>query len=301
MQPVGLHCNYFSGTGAEKNPAQLLRLFLEAGASAMDFSTATALQLTSDERRSFGKNVRAAGIAMSLNGGIADAEISHTDPAVRQDGLSRCYAAIEAAAELGCSVWSGVIYAKWLGLPDGPLTREKKAEMWERAIHSVRALCTYAQPLGINVCLEIVNRFEAYLINTASDGLRMIQDVGCSNLKLLLDVFHMNIEEDSMLQALHRTIQAECLGHLHISESNRRLPGLYQTDLNWSDILGVIANSSFAGSVILESMVLSQSPAAYGFRTWRDMTDHPTLDGLVADAQQSIQFVQNCLKTSRKH
>lgn len=294
-QKIGIHINYWNGTGSESNPMELLSLAQSIGADAMDFGTSLALKLTSQQRLDYAQSARAVGVALTLNGGRNDADLSHPEAAVRADSLEKCRQALDAAAELGSPIWSGVIYAKWLDMPNGLLTHEAKARMWDRAVNSLQSLCAYAKPLGIDICIEVVNRFEAYMINTADDGLRFAADVGADNLKLLLDAFHMNIEEDCSATALERAIQARRLGHLHISESNRRLPGMCQTDTDWSKLLRPVAQSNYCGSVILESMVLSQSPAAHSFRTWRDMTTVPNKQGLIDEARKSLQFVRTTL------
>lgn len=295
MLKIGLHCNYWNGTGAEREPSRLLELTAQTGANAMDFSTSLALLMSSQERREYAAKAESMGISLSLNGGISDAEISHTDLKIRQEGLKKCKLAIQAAAELNCRIWSGVIYAKWLLMPQTAFTPEQRIQMWKQAVSSVRELCDFAASFGVHICIEIVNRFEAYLINTAGDGIRFISDVERPNIKLLLDVFHMNIEEDCICDSLSRTLHSGCLGHLHISESNRRLPGLAKTDINWSDIMSTLKAGNYNGTIILESMVLSQAPAAHNFRTWRNMTDSPTIDGLTQDAKNSIDFLNHLL------
>lgn len=295
MLKIGLHCNYWNGTGAESEPFRLLELTAWAGGSAMDFATSHALRMSSQERYEYAAKAKAMGITLCLNGGISDAEISHPDPNVRKAGIQKCKQAIQAAAELGCHIWSGVIYAKWLSMPQSVFTPEQKALMWKRAVSSVQELCDFAAPLGVDICIEIVNRFEAYLINTAADGIRFVSDIERPNIKLLLDIFHMNIEEDNICDSLSQTLFSDSLGHLHISESNRRLPGLIKTDINWPDIMNTLKTGNYDGTIILESMVLSQSPASHSFRTWRNMTDNPTIDGLIQEAEKSIRFLYHLL------
>ena len=147
----------------------------------------------------------------------------------------------------------------------------------------------------MNICLELVNRFEAFLVNCCADGLRLAEQVGNKNLKLLLDAFHMNIEEDSSVDALNAAMAAGRLGHVHVCESNRRLPGLKKTDMAWDKILPAIRDGGYEGSIIVESMVLSSSPAARSFFTWRDMTEEPTLENMVREARTSLDFVRKFL------
>lgn len=292
-QKIGMHINYWNGTGAENDPEELLLLAQSVGANAIDFGTSLALRLTPQQRFDYAQNAKTFGIALTLNGGYNNADLSHPEASIRADSLEKCRLALDAAAELGSPIWSGVIYAKWLDMPNGLLTHEEKARMWDRAVNSLQSLCAYAKQLGIDICIEIVNRFEAYMINTVDDGLRFASDVGENNLKLLLDTFHMNIEEDCSAAAFERAIQAGRLGHLHISESNRRLPGMCQTDIDWNKLLRPVAQSNYRGSVILESMLLSQSPAAHSFRIWRDMIAVPNKQALIVEARKSVQFVRS--------
>lgn len=288
---IGIHYNYWNGSGDETQPMQVLEQAAGCGAAAMDFPTAVALTMTAAQRRDLAARAKALDVTLSLNGGIAGAEISHTDAQIRARDLAACKRAIEAAADLQCTVWSGVIYAPWLGLPDSPWTPERREAMWQRALQSVGELCRFAAPLGIDVCIELVNRFEAYLLNTAADGVRFAQETGCDNCKMLLDAFHMNIEEDNPLEAIAQTAAAGRLGHLHISESNRRLPGLRPTHMNWAGFLKAVSQAGYTGAVIVESMVRSTAPASHGFRIWRDLADDMGPQALREDCAKSLRYL----------
>ena len=295
MIKLGLHCNYWNGIVPDLEPYAVLRLMEECGAQAMDFPTGIALKMNRNERRKYLQAAESAGITLTLNGGGPGADVSNSDPQIRTEGIEICKTVMEAAHDLNCKAWSGVICAPWLGMPDGHLTPEKKAERWKYAVESLQIMSDFGAPLGVNICLELVNRFEAYLVNTCADGLRLAEDVVRSNLKLLLDAFHMNIEEDSSVDALNAAMAAGKLGHVHICESNRRLPGLKKTDMAWDQILPTIKNGGYEGSIIIESMVLSGSPAARSFFTWRDMTAEPTLKNMVQEARTSLEFVRKFL------
>lgn len=80
-----------------------------------------------------------------------------------------------------------------------------------------------AEEYDINYCLEIVNRYEQYLLNTAAEGVDFVRELDSPKIKLLLDCFHMNIEEDSFSEAIKTA--GELLGHFHIGECNRKVPG----------------------------------------------------------------------------
>lgn len=296
MISVGLHFNYWNGLLEACRPERYLELTADTGARAMDFGTGVAMNMSPEERKRFAYYARELGIALTLNGGASGADISNKDVSIRKSGIEACKKVIRTASELECPVWSGVIYAPWLGMPDGAFTPEKKAAMWQRALDSLRELSAFSKSLGVNICLEIVNRFEAYMINTAADGVRFIEDSGCDNIKLLLDMFHMNIEEDCAADALRLALDHGCLGHIHVSESNRRLPGVAKSDIPWKEVLSALRCGGYSGSVIIESFVLANSPASYSFRTWRNMTEHTDIDYMTAQANKSICFIHDMLK-----
>lgn len=295
MIKLGLHCNYWNGILPELKPYTVLKLMTDCGAQAMDFSTAIAMKMSASERQCYSSAAENSNIVLSMNGGMPSADISNPEPALRVMGVNACKQAIEVASDLHCRVWSGVICTPWLAMPEDCFTAEKKRERWNLAVESLQKLCDYAAPLGVAINLELVNRFEGYLLNNCADGLRMTEDVGRDNLMLLLDSFHMNIEEDSSVNALNAAMAANRLGHIHVSESNRRLPGLKNTDMPWDKILPALRIGGYDGSVIVESMVLSSSPAARSFFTWRDMTAEPSLNNMIKEACESLNFIRQYL------
>ena len=69
----------------------------------------------------------------------------------------------------------------------------------------------------------MLNRFENHVLNTAEEGVAFVREVGKPNVKVMLDTFHMNIEEDSFGKAIRTA--GPLLGHFHTGENNRRVPG----------------------------------------------------------------------------
>ena len=94
---------------------------------------------------------------------------------------------------------------------------------WEAAADVLRPTLAYALERGVRIVLEPINRYETDFIHTVDDGLRMIALLDLPNVGLMLDLFHMNIEEPS-IEASLRTA-GDRLWHVHIADSNRRYPG----------------------------------------------------------------------------
>ena len=87
----------------------------------------------------------------------------------------------------------------------------------------LREVVVYAAERGVRIAIEPINRYEADFIHSTADGLRMIADLGYDNLGLMLDVYHMNIEDPSIEASL--AAAGDRLWHVHIADSNRRYPG----------------------------------------------------------------------------
>ena len=170
-----------------------------------------------DELRSLTKDL---GISITSNIGPAkNKDVSSKSPAVRKAGITNLTRIMHAMDRLDSRVLAGVLYSYW---PCDFVEVDKKAA-WELGIASVRELSRTAELLGIDLCLEVVNRFETYILNTSEEALRYCKAVHSKRVKILLDTFHMNIEEDNIGDAIR--LAGPYLGHLHVGEGNRKVPG----------------------------------------------------------------------------
>jgi len=109
-----------------------------------------------------------------------------------------------------------------------------------------------ARASAITILLEPLNRYEYDYINTVEDGLRVIDEVGAPNLKLLADTFHMNIEEVNIAVSLRRA--GSQLGHIHLVDTNRQAPGYGHLDLR--GILRELWRMKYPGYLSLEVLPL---------------------------------------------
>lgn len=138
-----------------------------------------------------------------------------------------------ACPRWGATILNGVSYAGWQALPDHGITLDEKRRKEELALESMSRLMKVAEDCGVLYCCEVVNRFEQYLLNTAKEGVEFVKRLGSPNARVLLDTFHMNIEEDSMVDAILEA--GPWLGHFHVGENNRR-PAGSTNRLPWKDM-----------------------------------------------------------------
>lgn len=161
-----------------------------------------------------------------------------------------------------------------------------KQKDWETGVENVREVAKVAQDCGIDYCLECLNRFEGYLLNTAAEGVLFCEQVGLPNVKLLLDTFHMNIEEDSFYAAI--TAAGPYLRRLHTGEANRKLPG--KGRLPWNEIGNALAAINFDGDVVMEPFVMEGGTVGSDIKVWRDLSDHADEARMDADAKKALEF-----------
>ena len=129
-------------------------------------------------------------------------DMSSEDPVVREAALRYTRRCIDIATELGSPVVIGPMYA---GVGNTRmLTRSKRRRQWDRAVDSVTRAGAYAGEHGVTLGLEPLNRFETDLLNTVDQGVALLADIGRDDVGLLLDTFHMNIEEKGIPDAIRR-------------------------------------------------------------------------------------------------
>lgn len=116
----------------------------------------------------------------------------------------------------------------------------------------------------------------------------MIMDSLC-----LLNTFHMNIEEDSITEAINLAARHCRLGEVHIGESNRRIPGTGVSHMDWRSIFDNLKNVRFEGPIVMEPFVLMGTPLAYDIGVWRPMAQNESLDGLTKDIKKGLAFVRS--------
>lgn len=176
-------------------------------------------------------------------------------------------AVLSAARDAGSDALSGVTYGtigKTSGRPPQP------AEL-EAICRLVDHVAKTAKRLGMRVGLEPCNRYETHLLNTARQTARIIERVGADNVFIHLDTYHMNIEEQGMARGFEEA--GDFLGYLHLSESNRGVPGL--GTLQWPETFKALKDIGYDGDLTLESFVYVAPEIASGLAVWRPVAERP--------------------------
>jgi len=153
--------------------------------------------------------------------------------------------AIDLVKEAGGSSLVGVLYTAIGVFTGAPCTDSER----NTVIAVLTDACSYAAEGGIWLALEPINRYESYVLNGAEQTLDLIKEVDKDNLRLMLDSFHMNIEESNYYEPVIKA--ADKLNYLHIASSDRGMPGL--DNVNWDELFKGLAEIKYSGALVLEN------------------------------------------------
>lgn len=208
-----------------------------------------------------------------------DAHLPSPDGEARQRGLAFLNRCVERTADLEAPLMCGPLHS---GL--GVMTGQRRApDEWNRVVDSLQQVARRARNLGVTLCVEPLNRFETYFLNTQEDAGRLIDEIGEANVRVHYDTFHANIEERDPVNAL-RLLGAR-VGHVHISENDRGIPGKGHVD--WRGTLLALKEIEYAGWLTIESFAQPEPQLASAACIWRDLA--PCGDSL---AREGLAFLK---------
>ncbi|MFW6410166.1 MAG: sugar phosphate isomerase/epimerase family protein [Halanaerobiales bacterium] len=288
MNNIGLHYGYWLHDW-DGDLLTAIDKAAEIGFDTVEIDSDIVLNRTSVVREKIRRWAEDRGVELTfcigMKGGF---DISSANKRVRKRGVEHVKKIITVVNEMGGKTISGVNYGEWNPAVE---KAEKKQEYLQRSRESIKEIVKIAEKAGVFYNIEPVNRFEQFMINTCQEALEFIEPIDSPNLKILLDTFHMNIEEDSFREAIMKA--GDKLGHIHIGENNRKPPGEGGV-LDWDTIFNSLKEIDYGGSIVMEPFIISGGEIARDIRVWRDMTaEKEGLEDRIAD---SLKFVRNKLK-----
>jgi D-psicose/D-tagatose/L-ribulose 3-epimerase len=210
------------------------------------------------------KRAQSLGLDIAVTMGLPlSGDISSQEADQVAAGASILASAVAAVRDIGGSKLGGILYSAHTKYNSAPTDRGRI-----NSIATIAKTADLAKAAGVDLVLEVVNRFETNLLNTTAQGLDFIKQTGSDHVRLHLDTFHMNIEEANPAAALR--LAGDKLGYFHIGESNRGYlgDGVINFDLIFDALLDItyardITFESFSTAVVDESLSLACA-------IWRD-------------------------------
>ena len=229
--------------------------------------------------------IRDHGLRVSTAAAMGpDRDLIHSDSQLRENGLAYVRHCIEAARTLGASNLIGPMYSAvgrtWQSLP------EERARDIDLLVSQLSGLAAYAADHGVTLCLEPLNRFETSFLNTARQALEVVERVSHPSCQLMLDTFHMNIEETSLGEAIRSA--GPHLRHVHACENDRGAPGAGHVP--WTEVADALKEIGYDGPVVIESFTAKVKSIARAAAIWRPLA--ATQDAIAYDG---LKFLQQLL------
>jgi D-psicose/D-tagatose/L-ribulose 3-epimerase len=208
-------------------------------------------------------------------------DLTHDDPAFHQTCFTYLDSCLEIASELGAGFVAGPMYSA-VGKARLVAPEQRKVE-WDLAVSNLRKVCRRAGEFGLDLAIETLNRFETDLINTSEDLMCLIGDINEPQAKVVLDGFHLNIEEPDLESAIRRV--GDKLIHVQVSENYRGTPGTGQT--NWAAWKRGLEAINYRGTISIESFTPQVKELAGAVCIWKPLV--PSQDGFAKDGLEFLK------------
>jgi D-psicose/D-tagatose/L-ribulose 3-epimerase len=228
--------------------------------------------------------VKDLGLSVSVCAAMSpDRDLLHADASVRANGMNYVRHCIEAAQTLGATNVVGPLYSAvgrtWQATPE-----ERKKDI-DLLVGELKELAQFAGDRGAVICVEPLNRFETSFLNLAEQAIEVVDRVDHPACGILLDTFHMNIEEHSIGAAIR--LAGRRLKHLHACENDRGAPGSGHID--FAEVAAACKAAGYTGPAVIESFTLAVKSIARAAAIWRPLA--ATQDGLAQDGLKHLRRV----------
>lgn len=242
MNPIGVHALVWAGGWSPDEARSAIAATAAAGYDLIEIPLLDPA--TIDVAMTRGLLIE-YGLQASCSLGLDfETDVSSDDPIIVQGGLDRLNAALDVVVGIGANYLGGVLYSA-LGKYQQPATAAGRVH----AVVALKALAERAAEDNVTIGLEVVNRYESNLINTAEQAMVIIEAIDASNVVVHLDTYHMNIEEKDFASPVQTC--GDRLGYVHIGESNRGYPGT--GTINWTEFFTALRAANYTGPVTFES------------------------------------------------
>jgi D-psicose/D-tagatose/L-ribulose 3-epimerase len=262
--PLGVHALVWVGGTTPTDVRIAVEQTKAAGYDLLEFSLHDSLNIDTAATREL---LEGAGLRVACSRGLArDADVSSEDPDTVARGVDLLQESLRVTYEIGGTVLTGALYSAF-GKAPAPLSKKGR----DNVVGVLADLAAEAAPLGVTLGLEICNRYETNVVNTAREALALADDIGADNVMIHLDTYHMNIEEDDFVTPVRDV--GDRLGYVHIGENHRGYLG--SGHLDFAAFFGALAEIDYRGSLTFESFssAVLASGLSNDLAIWRNLWD----------------------------
>jgi D-psicose/D-tagatose/L-ribulose 3-epimerase len=259
----------------------------DIGFDILEVNAGTVANMSSRERKALKAHADDRNLDLTYCIGLPAAyDVAAEDVTTRRRGIEYLKSQANSIGEMGGGKISGILYGSWPALmPEGV---SDKRPFVDRSLKSMREAIKTAEENNVLLMMEVVNRFEQFIINTAEEAVEYVKAVDSPNIKILLDTYHMNIEEDHIGSAVETA--GEYLGHIHLGENNRKPPGCGH--IPWMELATALKKIEYKGALVMEPFLSPKGQVGKDIRVWRDMRVNVDLD---VEAEKALHFIRSQL------
>ncbi len=287
MKKIGIYYAYWTHEwDADFHP--FIDKVSDLGFDILEVNAGTIGNMTTAERQSLKTHAGDRGLTLTYCIGLPrEYDIASPDQAVRRNGIAYLQQMARAIGEMGGGKLGGIIYGSWPAtMPTG---ETDKRPYVERSVASMQEAIKAAEDNNVTFNMEVVNRFEQFIMNTCSEALDYVQAVNSPNAMILLDTFHMNIEEDFIGETIIKA--GDKLGHFHIGENNRMPPGYGH--IPWTEIGAALRRINYQGYIVMEPFMMPGGQVGRDIKVFRDLSVGLDLDD---EARKALLFIRGVVK-----
>ena len=279
MRRLGIHSFVWTGGQTQDGLEMALEKSAEHGYRMIEFAYLRPERFDLDR---LSRKARGLDIEIVVTMGLpAEADVSSEDAAAVAKGRALLSDAVKAVRDIGGIRLGGILYSM-----HGKYARQPTRRGWMNSAEAIAATADVAKVCGVEIVLEVVNRFESNLLNTTAQGLKFLRDTGRDDVFLHLDSFHMNIEEADPAAAIR--LAGDKITYYHIGENYRGYLGTGTVDFD--AVFGALIDIGYDRDIVFESFstAIVDEGLSLACGIWRDTwTDN---DPLAAHAKTFIEM-----------
>ena len=283
MNKLGIFMNFWEKNW-DSDHSKYIKKAAKIGFDVLEFQAQPLLEMSDSKLLDLKKEADEVGIELTYSLGLDPRyDVSSPDEKVRLGGVDYLKRIVEQIGKMEGTLLSGVSYAGW-GSPD--YVMDDKRPLLENSLKSMRSIIKTAEDNGVTYCVEAVNRFEGCLINTAAEALSYADEIDSPNIGVLLDTYHMNIEENNIGDAIR--LVGDRLTSFHTGENNRTAPG--KGHLDWDEIFGALRDINYKNRIVCEPFVMQGGEVGRDIKVFRDLIDNPSEERIDKEAEYILNF-----------
>ena len=283
MNKLGIFMNFWEKNW-DADHEKYIRKAARIGYDVLEFQAQPLLEMSDAKLLRLKEIADEVGIELTYSLGLDPAyDVSSPDESIRLGGVTYLQNIVKQIGKMKGTLLSGVSYAGW-GTP--PYILNDKRPLLENSLKSMREIIKVAEENGVTYCVEAVNRFEGCLINTAQEALDYAAQVDSKNIGVLLDTYHMNIEENKIGDAIR--LVGDKLTSFHTGENNRTAPG--KGHLDWDEIFGALKDINYKNRIVCEPFVMMGGEVGRDIHVFRDLVPDTSEAAIDAEAKYILDF-----------